>query len=249
MNFKILLKKIFLKSQLYVSLCASLLGIFVLKEQEFYQINFALVIFLTFWNGYLFTIFHKKKTALLINFIGFLLISFLILYFINIDFYYRWIIVLILGALYNADIFNINVREFSLLKTFYVGFVWPLTLVFLPLQNFNWSWFFIIFLFVSAITFPFEIRDMDRDPFPTIPKVIGIKNTKILSIIFLLSSGILAYFYLQKDFAMAWLITVLISIISIIFSGKKRSYEYYSIYLESLSTMPMLIYFILNLKN
>ena len=265
MNCINVLKNLVLKSQFYVSFCATLLGIFVLKEQESYQYSLAVVLFLTFWNGYIFTVFHKKKDAIFINLVGFALITFLIFTFINLEFFIKWLIILLLGSLYNADFFKLNFREFSLIKTFYVGFVWAMSLVWLPLNNDNFCnndfssdfircfinsslhdfpihWFFIIFFFVSGITFPFEIRDLDRDQFPTLPKVLGVKNTKYLSIIFLLFSGILAFIYLEKKFAISFGITIVISIILAIFSSKKRPDWYYSFLLESLSALPLFFY-------
>ena len=249
MNVINLLKNILLKSQIYVSVCATLLGVFILQEQESYQNTLAFILFLTFWNGYFFTVFHKKKDALFWNLVGFIIINFLIFKFLNFQFYFKWVIVLFLGLIYNADFFNINLREFSLIKTFYVGFIWAQSLVWFPLKEMNWAWFFIIFFYTSAITFPFEIRDLKRDPFPTLPKAIGIKNTKILSVTFLLFSGVLAFIYLERNFAISFGITIVISIILAIFSGKKRDDLYYSFFLESLSALPFLIYFILNLKN
>ena len=268
MNCINVLKNLVLKSQFYVSFCATLLGIFVLKEQESYQNSLAVVLFLTFWNGYIFTVFHKKKDAIFINLVGFALITFLIFTFINLEFFIKWLIILLLGSLYNADFFKLNFREFSLIKTFYVGFVWAMSLVWLPLNNENLCidfsslfssdfircfinsslrdfpihWFFIIFFFVSGITFPFEIRDLERDQFPTLPKVLGVKNTKYLSIIFLLFSGILAYINLEKKFAISFGITIVVSIILAIFSSKKRPDWYYSFLLESLSALPLFFY-------
>lgn len=249
MNFINLLKKLVIKSQLYVSICAALLGVFVLNEQESYQTWVITILFLTFWSGYLFTVFHKKKYALLGSLVGFILITFLIIYFLNYTFYFKWLIILTLGLLYNADFFEINLREFSLIKTFYVGFTWAMTLVFLPLEQINWVWFCILFLFVSGITFPFEIRDIERDSFPTLPKVIGIRNTKILSIVFLTSSAIAAFFQLNTGYTIAWATSMCISILLVVFSGRNRSNEYYSFFMESLSALPIIVYFILNLKN
>lgn len=315
MNFINLLKKLFLKSQFYVSFCAVLLGVFILQEQDSYYFPLVLVLFLTFWNGYFFTVFHKKKDAIIWNLVGFVIIIFLIFKFLNLEFFFKWLVILVLGTFYNSDIFNINIREFWLVKTFYVGFVWAMSLVWLPLNNGNFIShidsinmlffiklslrdlmenfnifpsdfircfintslrdlvenfnifssdfircfinsslrdfpvysFLIIFLFISAITFPYEIRDMKRDPFPTLPKAIGIRNTKILSILFLVSSGVLSLLFLERKFAISFTVTVFISIILVIFSDKKRSDLYYSFFLESLSALPVLIYFILNL--
>ena len=241
MNFINLLKKLFLKSQLYVSFCATLLGAFVLKEQEAYQISLLVILFLTFWNGYFFTVFHKKKDAIFWNLVGFVIISFLIFKFLNFEFYSKWLIILFLGLLYNADFFNINIREFSLIKTFYVGFIWAMSLVWLPLEHFNWTWFFIIFLFTSAITFPFEIRDLERDDFDTLPKKIGIKNTKILSYFFLIISAILAFNTLKPNYAFAFFSTCIFAAALVYFSSEKQKDWYYSFLLESLSALPFLI--------
>ena len=242
MNCINVLKNLVLKSQFYVSFCATLLGIFVLKEQESYQYSLAVVLFLTFWNGYIFTVFHKKKDAIFINLVGFALITFLIFTFINLEFFIKWLIILLLGSLYNADFFKINFREFSLIKTFYVGFVWAMSLVWLPLTHFNWSWFFIIFFFVSAITFPFEIRDLERDQFITLPKKIGIQNTKYLSYLFLFLSSILAINFIRLNFALAFLFTSIIAMILAYFSDRKRPDWYYSFLLESLSALPLFFY-------
>lgn len=249
MNFINLLKKLFLKSQLYVSFCATLLGAFVLKEQEAYQISLLVILFLTFWNGYFFTVFHKKKDAIFWNLVGFVIISFIIFKFLNFEFYFKWLIVLFLGLIYNADFFNLNLREFSIIKTFYVGFVWAMTLVWLPFESFSWAWFFIIFFFVSGITFPFEIRDLERDDFITLPKKIGIQNTKYLSYLFLFLSSVLATYFLKFDFAISFFLTFTFASTLIYFSDKKREDWYYSFLMESLSLLPFLIYFILNLKN
>lgn len=271
MNCINVLKNLVLMSQFYVSFCATLLGIFVLKEQESYQNSLAIILFLTFWNGYIFTVFHKKKDAIFINLVGFALITFLIFTFINLEFFIKWLIILLLGSLYNADFFKLNFREFSLIKTFYVGFVWAMSLVWLPLNNENHCsdfsslfssdfircfinsslrefpihWFFIIFFFVSGITFPFEIRDLERDQFPTLPKVLGVKNTKYLSYLFLFLSSILAINFIKSNFALAFLFTSIFAMILAYFSDRKRPDWYYSFLLESLSALPFLILILL----
>ncbi len=266
MNYINVLKKLVIKSQFYVSFCATLLGAFVLKEQESYQNSLIVIFFMTFWNGYIFTVFHKNKDAIFINLVGFALITFLIFTFINLEFFIKWLIVLLLGSLYNADFFKINLREFSLIKTFYVGFVWAMTLVWLPfynnfdnisilsfikssLRDFINPWFFIVFLFISAITFPFEIRDLERDDFLTLPKKIGIQNTKYLSYLFLFFSLVLAIKFLKLEFALAFFLTSIFAFILIYFSDRKREDWYYSFLMESLSLLPFLFYFTLNLKN
>ena len=241
MNVINLLKNILLKSQIYVSLCATLLGVFILQEQESYQNTLAFILFLTFWNGYFFTVYHKRKFAKIWNILGFVLISSILLKYFDLNFYLKWLIVLILGFLYNADFLNINLRQFSLVKTFYVGLIWALSLVWFPLKEMNWEWFFIIFFYTSAITFPFEIRDLKRDDFTTLPMKIGIQNTKYLSYLFLFISSVLAIKFLKLDYALAFSINAILAAILVYFSHQKRADWYYSFLMESLSVMPFLI--------
>ena len=57
-----------------------------------------------FWNGYFFTVYHKRKFAKIWNILGFVLISSILFYF-ELNFYLKWLIVLIL-VLFNADFFE-----------------------------------------------------------------------------------------------------------------------------------------------
>ena len=241
MNVINLLKNILLKSQIYVSLCATLLGVFTLQEQESYQNTLAFILFLTFWNGYFFTVYHRRKFGKIWNILGFVLISSILLKYFDLNFYLKWLIVLVLGFIYNADFLNINLRQFSLVKTFYVGFIWALSLVWFPLKEMNWTWFFIIFFYTSAITFPFEIRDLKRDDFTTLPMKIGIQNTKYLSYLFLFISSVLAIKFLKLDYALAFSINSILAAILVYFSHQKREDWYYSFLMESLSVIPFLI--------
>ena len=105
----------------------------------------------------------------------------------------------------------------------------------------NWAWFFIIFFYTSAITFPFEIRDLKRDDFTTLPMKIGIQNTKYLSYLFLFISSVLAIKFLKLDYALAFSINAILAAILVYFSHQKRADWYYSFLMESLSAMPFLI--------
>lgn len=245
MQFVEVFKKYLISSQIFVSICAASLGSFVMLEQEAYQNYSFWILFFTFWNGYLFTIFRKRKIAVWMSFMGFVLLSFFQLIFIDIQTYFKWLIAIFIGLLYNADIFGIRIREFSLIKTFYVGFVWALFLTFYPLPHFSGSWFLMIFLFVCGITFPFEIRDINKDPFLTLPKAIGIRNTKILSLIFLISSGIIGLHSLQLAYSIPWFCSILLAITLVLFSHQKRTNLYYSFFMESLSLMPLVLYWII----
>jgi 4-hydroxybenzoate polyprenyltransferase len=106
----------------------------------------------------------------------------------------------------------------------------------------NWAWFFIIFFYTSAITFPFEIRDLKRDDFTTLPMKIGIQKTKYLSYIFLCLSSVLTIYFLKFEFAISLFLTFTFASILIYFSHQKREDWYYSFLMESLSLLPFIFH-------
>lgn len=94
-----------------------------------------------------------------------------------------------------------SLRDIPTLKIFLIAFVWSATGTFLPWLNTEfypkeipWLLFVIYFLFVLAITLPFDIRDiyLDEPDKKTIPQRIGEGKTRVLSVILLI--GQLAIF-------------------------------------------------------
>ncbi len=90
-----------------------------------------------------------------------------------------------------------KLRDFGLLKTFFVALVWSVTTVVVPLSSTFVETDMLVFLllrrflFVMALTIVFEIKDLKSDEeynLKTIPMRLGISNTKLLSqgILFLL---------------------------------------------------------------
>lgn len=99
-----------------------------------------------------------------------------------------------------------RLRDLGLLKTVFVALVWTGTTVWLPVvhlgpQLFSTSgitWLLAErFLFILAITIPFDIRDIRFDemeiPISTLPMKIGINRTKILSLAILGAFAIAAF--------------------------------------------------------
>ena len=73
----------------------------------------------------------------------------------------KWLVIVILGLLYNSFFLEKFVRKIPLLKVFYVGLVWGLVNSWLILPEFNLEIFLISFLFITALVLPFDIRDMN----------------------------------------------------------------------------------------
>ena len=108
-----------------------------------------------------------------------------------------------------------RLREISCLKIFLISFVWSVSTIFLPIiqsaRTFTKATILVMllerFLFVFAITIPFDIRDMQADTrqrLKTIPLLIGKKNSMIVAntaLILFLAVCVLHY----NSFGLMWL--------------------------------------------
>ena len=93
-------------------------------------------------------------------------------------------------------------RSIPIIKIFLIAYVWASISSFLPsilsgslvLNTHNTLIFLAHFLFIMAITLPFDIRDFNRDnkeSLITIPQLIGVKTTKVLAISSLIGFAII----------------------------------------------------------
>ena len=108
-----------------------------------------------------------------------------------------------------------RLREIPCLKIFLISFVWSVSTIFLPIiqsaRTFTKATILVMllerFLFVFAITIPFDIRDMQADTrqrLKTIPLLIGKKNSMIVAntaLILFLAVCVLHY----NSFGLMWL--------------------------------------------
>lgn len=105
---------------------------------------------------------------------------------------------------------SLSLRELPYLKIFLISFIWSIVAVPFPLVESSPDWsflnqqFFIFFiekfLFVLAITIPFDIRDLEFDPLElkTLPQVLGVQKSIFIGIILILISASLAYLQFQN---------------------------------------------------
>lgn len=144
-----------------------------------------------------------------------------------------------------------SLREIPYLKILIIGLVWSLTIVWLPfidshfidLYKSNSNNLLIIptlqvFLFIIAITLPFDIRDIDYDKsshLKTIPQFLGLEKTIFLSEILLIGSAILlCSLDISKSHLYAILIAHIVSMIIIPFSNKTRKELFFAGVIEGL---------------
>lgn len=146
---------------------------------------------------------------------------------------------------------NLSIRNIPYIKTIIVSVVWALITV-LPqvidheLLSLTNSWFPLIIervLFVLPIALMFDIRDMESDPesFSTIPRLIGIRMTKVIALISLIGAF---YFFLQipVDINPLLLLPVyILMLFSILYSSPKREELYYSAWFDSLIALHAIV--------
>ncbi len=130
-----------------------------------------------------------------------------------------------------------TLRDLPYLKVFVIGLVWSLVIVWLPVLNSPFSSNTIygslelpqlqVFLFVIAITLPFDIRDINFDKannLKTIPLLIGVKKTIILSEILLIGSIVLLFVAkIEVQHFYALVIGHIITMILVSLTNKKRN--------------------------
>ena len=238
-----LAKKYLIDSQVYVSLMGTFLAGFFMLEQKIFRWPTLLLIFITYFSGYLYTKYQydKKKflKILIFNCICGIISVILILKNHNEYRLLKWAIIVVLGLLYNSFFLEKFIRKIPLLKIFYVGLTWALINSWLILPEFNWPIFLISWLFISALVLPFDIRDMKSDDVVTFPILIGVQKTKFLAYILIFISGLLSVFYLDLEFGIYFFLTVIITFILIYFSENSNQESYFSFWVESCSGLPL----------
>ena len=199
MHFIKLLKKYVIDSEIYVSLMGTFLAIFFMLEQNVFRFPTVILIFITYFSGYLYTKYQNHqlfRTILIFNIICGVISLILIILNHNEIRILKWFVIVILGLLYNSYFLENYIRKVPLLKVFYVGFTWALINSWLILPQFHFTIFLISLFFVTALVLPFDIRDMKVDDVVTFPRLIGVENTKYLAYFLIFLSLMISIFYL-----------------------------------------------------
>ena len=145
-----------------------------------------------------------------------------------------------------------NLRQISGLKIYVIALVWMGTTVLLPLieNNVSLGSDAVItsmqrFIFVIVLMLPFEIRDLNYDSLKlaTIPQKIGVRNTKISSVLLLIVFFVLDYFKdeLTKNLILSTLIIVVMTLLFAVFSNKNQSKYFSAFWVEGLPIVWLII--------
>lgn len=143
----------------------------------------------------------------------------------------------IISIVYSTPIFSGKaLRSIPMIKIFLIAYVWA-SMSILPfinndeLINENVIYIFIdSFLFILAITIPFDIRDYSRDKsqgLKTIPVVFGENKSKLLSVLSLIITIVVNHFILQNSTQELINLFLTIVFIFIVFNSKEKYSEYY----------------------
>lgn len=189
---------------------------------------------------------HQKILSIFSGLAG--LIGFIGLFFINSA---CWVLLIPMGILslfYVVPIpfVNKSFREINYAKIFLIALVWSLIIVGLPFieslgLDIEIKTFFLAFgqcfLFILAITLPFDVRDLPFDKnsdLKTIPLVIGIDKTIILTQVLLsISMIIFQILPISKNNLFALMIGHCLAIIITLFTSEKRKELFYAGWVES----------------
>ncbi|AOW20284.1 UbiA prenyltransferase family protein [Urechidicola croceus] len=147
---------------------------------------------------------------------------------------------------------KIPLRKFGGVKLFLIAISWAgITVLFPLVENgieiklSEWLTFFQRFFFVILITIPFDIRDVhiDSKSLKTLPQTIGIKNSKIIGILFAL---LLFFTELVKTSTKYNSLTILfivcvVSVVLLLNSKESQSKYYASFWVESIPILWFLL--------
>jgi len=196
---------------------------------------------------------HKRKEWTLNNLP---LVYFLIVMGVIGSFYYFFhfnvntqILIFISGII--SVLYPLVLRKVPYCKIFIIAFTWTISTIILlisenniPLESNIYLHIISRFLFVFAITIPFDIRDIKYDniKLKTIPIITGISQSKTIAIIALFVLSLISIYQfhnynLSFEYLIAIILSCLFSSILIGKSDEKKSDFFFSFWIESCSIL------------
>lgn len=145
-----------------------------------------------------------------------------------------------------------NLRDIPSLKIFLIGFVWAVIGSFLPYLNLEeaktempWMLFVSNFIFVIAITIPFDIRDLhlDEDDKRTIPQMVGEKKARLIGGILLLLNTVIFSQLTSNSHDLIFALSILVGLFLIWKSKSNAKDLYFSFVIDGLLILqPLCVY-------
>tara|TARA_B110000196_G_C21065400_1_gene624593 strand:- start:122 stop:1021 length:900 start_codon:yes stop_codon:yes gene_type:complete len=185
------------------------------------------------------------------------------LFFLKVDDFvlYTLLFMGLISVAYSLPVYKKNgswlcLRDVPSIKIILIAFVWAVVTSIFPMQvsgvPINWLKVLERFLFVFAITIPFDIRDLRFDALNlyTIPQVFGIKNARYIGMLSLLfAEGILfyEYFFLEVYPFYSALAIYLVYELSVLLVYKSHPYmpeRYFTLGVEGASILLGLLFYL-----
>ena len=144
--------------------------------------------------------------------------------------YLIFLLVCCISILYVVRINGRNMRELPYVKIHLIAITWVFVLIIFPLMNeeintFNIEYILAFYVYFIAVIIPFDIRDLKYD-FPsqkTIPQLIGVRNSKIISVLLLgLFFALMITIEPLLMFNFFFIISVIIQLFLLLFMNKSR---------------------------
>jgi len=202
-------------------------------------------------------IFIKKKRKILL---GMTMICIVILIYLTFQLHIKGIISLLPFGLFTLFYIiplplkknnSVALRNVAFLKLFLIAISYAGVTVLFPLKNYNVEIglnesviFMQRFLFIAAITIPFDIRDLkfDHPGLKTIPQVLGVQKSKVTGLFFLmLFLGLEFFKYPNGNNLTINLIIAMISLIFILKSTPNKNKYFSAFFIEGLPIIWMFL--------
>jgi len=185
------------------------------------------------------------------------------IFFLRVDefIYYPLLFMGLISIAYSLPVYKkegiwLRLRDLPSIKIFIIAFVWAIVTSLFPMQvsgvPINWLIVIERFLFVFAITIPFDIRDLrfDAENLNTIPQVFGIKKARYIGLVALvIAEALLFYNYFFFGMyslfsALAIYITYELSAVLVYKSHPSLTERYFTLGVEGTSILLGLLFYL-----
>nr|WP_143404161.1 hypothetical protein [Gaetbulibacter sp. 4G1] len=149
-----------------------------------------------------------------------------------------------------------SLRELPYVKIHSIALTWTLVIVSFPILNENIYDLDILLIFIPAnyiyfvaVAIPFDIRDLKHDSLTqrTIPQVVGIRNSKLISILLLISTALgIGIVFPNILKTLTFVIALSTQITLIVFTTVNRQEIYYSLLIDGAIALLGISYLTIN---
>ncbi len=167
-----------------------------------------------------------------------------------------FILAIMISLFYVIKIKGRSLRELPYVKIHSIALTWTLVIVLFPILNENIYDLDILLIFIPAnyiyfvaVAIPFDIRDLKHDSLTqrTIPQVVGIRNSKLISILLLISTALgIGIVFPNILKTLTFVIALSTQITLIVLTTVNRQEIYYSLLIDGAIALLGISYLTIN---